>query len=509
MVDAEEIRRTANSGAPERFIRLAVECMKHEPGERPSMKRILEVLRECEMEVAGRADGGEDIHVGTIKFATGGKKRPNMPPRIPSFGRLVNSGDLQPQPQTGGGGPTIDTTPDRLLQEHDSDSDDSDDDLERVLSELEIGLAKGGEDELDQGLNKDKDIPYSTSVVRGSAHDKDATIGGRGNVSSIMTIKPDSPTSDNSSISRKIDHELDRDRDMEEPLPPGLKPDVPEPVETVSTMTIDSFRTAPESESESGNGSGTPGGSNLSVAVATIGDANSHLSSSNLDAHAHAATAATQASSMRSTPGIIQSSSSFLYHRFTMIKPGTKQRHSIQISSPPPLPHSPLSTTANRSPPRPPRANTGLRFGIGGGGGGVNGKRTLVDSLNFGPFDFILGRSRKSQTQTQISNSNSNRSPPLTTAPTPVTTPATKCDLCGKRLGLGYKTILECDDCGIRYVLYFLPSFSSFLFPPFPLPSLPSSLSSPLPSPPSSLTLPCILSPFLSNHHCESYKMLC
>jgi len=294
------------------------------------MIQILEVLRQVEMEVADR--GHEETHVGTIKFATGGKRRPGTAPRIPSFSKLGQFG--------GGETLKIDTSPDSIpLEENSDDSDD--DDLEAVLSELELGLAKGEEG--------DKELPYSTTVVRGPSHH--ANNGPtRSNMSSVMTVKPESPLVEEQPVLEPLAHR-----------------------QTASAMTIDTFRTAHE-------------GSTLSVAVATIGD-NEHAGASD-----------------QSMPGAIETSSSFMYHRFTMIKPGSK-RHSVGI-----LP-------VTRPSPK----------------GGIGKRHSIVDGLSWGPFDFFLGRARKQSTSG---------------ASTP--TPSTKCDLCGKRLGLGYKTILECDDCGIR-----------------------------------------------------------
>jgi LIM domain kinase 1 len=322
MIDANEIRRTANEGAPEAFTQLATDCMAHEPSKRPTMLQILGILGQIETEVAERGDD-ENTHVGTVKFATGGKRRPGMPPRIPSFSKLVGDGKaLQ-----------IDTAPERLPQVN--DSDDSDDDLEAVLSELDVGLGNTVEGE--------KEPPYSTSVVRGPSYQVE-TRANRSNMSSTMTVKPDSPPAPGSTIAN---------------------------IHSASAMTIDTFRTAPE-------------GSALSVAVATIGENDLN-------------------SSIRTMPGAIESSSSFMYHRFTMIKPGSK-RHSVGITSTRPVPK-----------------------------GGVNKRQSLIDGLSWSPIEFLLGRSRKQG---------------IPGASTPAL--STKCDLCGKRLGLGYKTVLECDDCGLR-----------------------------------------------------------
>jgi len=120
----------------------------------------------------------------------------------------------------------------------------------------------------------------------------------------------------------------------------------------------------------------------MSVAVATIGENDHHESS------------------IRLLPGAIETSSSFMFHRFTMIKPASKQQSVGAITT--------------------------IRHGSKGG----VSKRY---SIGWSPFYFFLGRTRK--------QSNSGSSMPAQ---------STKCDLCGKRLGLGYKTVLECDDCGLR-----------------------------------------------------------
>ncbi|KAG6884969.1 hypothetical protein C0993_006933 [Termitomyces sp. T159_Od127] len=89
-IDADEVHRLASPDCPPDFLRLCLDCLNTDPSKRPTTRDILERLRVIEAEVATRPSesGGEEAHVGSIKFLTGGK-RPAGNPRIPSFGMGV------------------------------------------------------------------------------------------------------------------------------------------------------------------------------------------------------------------------------------------------------------------------------------------------------------------------------------------------------------------------------------------------------------------------------------
>ncbi|KAG8678884.1 hypothetical protein FRC08_017402 [Ceratobasidium sp. 394] len=80
-----------------------------------------------------------------------------------------------------------------------------------------------------------------------------------------------------------------------------------------------------------------------------------------------------------------------MIHRFTLIKPGSARRGSMSVS-----PSAVLSNGRGTSPP-------------------------LDQAPGWSPFEFFFSSGL-----------------------------GAKCDLCGKRLGWGWKPVLECDDCGMR-----------------------------------------------------------
>jgi LIM domain kinase 1 len=87
-IETEEIRERASPGCPPAFIDLCLTCLDQDPARRPTTRVILDRLREIETEVLSRPSEADDLHVGSIKFMTGGR-RPAAAPRIPSFGMGV------------------------------------------------------------------------------------------------------------------------------------------------------------------------------------------------------------------------------------------------------------------------------------------------------------------------------------------------------------------------------------------------------------------------------------
>lgn len=84
-IDVDEVYRLASPDCPSDFLALCIECLNIDPSKRPTTRDILERLRVIEAEVTARPSEGEEAHVGSIKFLTGGK-RPTGNLRIPSFG---------------------------------------------------------------------------------------------------------------------------------------------------------------------------------------------------------------------------------------------------------------------------------------------------------------------------------------------------------------------------------------------------------------------------------------
>jgi LIM domain kinase 1 len=87
-IDPDELRKFVSPGYPPDFLSLCLDCLAVDPSSRPTTRDVLERLRLIEAEVLMRPDEGDDLHVGSIKFMTGGK-RPAAGPRIPSFGMGV------------------------------------------------------------------------------------------------------------------------------------------------------------------------------------------------------------------------------------------------------------------------------------------------------------------------------------------------------------------------------------------------------------------------------------
>ncbi|KAG8769246.1 hypothetical protein FRC12_005081 [Ceratobasidium sp. 428] len=88
-IDADEVRARASPGCPPALIDLALDCCATSQQARPTMREVLVRLRAIELAVLEQAG---DAHVGSVKFFTAGsRKRPSLAPRIPSFGMGVGS----------------------------------------------------------------------------------------------------------------------------------------------------------------------------------------------------------------------------------------------------------------------------------------------------------------------------------------------------------------------------------------------------------------------------------
>lgn len=87
-IDAEEVKKLMSSGCPDDFYQLCIDCLAMNPAERPTTRDILERLQAIEAEVLLRPSEGDDMHLGSIRFMTGGKRHTAVP-RIPSFGMDV------------------------------------------------------------------------------------------------------------------------------------------------------------------------------------------------------------------------------------------------------------------------------------------------------------------------------------------------------------------------------------------------------------------------------------
>jgi LIM domain kinase 1 len=275
-IDAAEVRRLASPDCPPDFVDLCLDCLKLNPLERPTTRMILERLAKMEQELLSKPEAdSENVHVGSIKFLTGGK-RPGAAPRIPSFGMGVAK-DIKANGQASA---------------HASGGEDSDEDEEFIEALSKMGIRprdvwneSTGSDLplLDNTPTKSDGSNYSTSVIRSHSS----------RLSSVMTIRP---APDPAAIPPPTD-----------PLPTTSGPPIMNDTSIFSINTLDTYHTAT--------------GSAVSSALATEGGSSSIKS---LDT---SASEITQRSSGGAGGGI---------HRFTSIKPGTKPRKvSISGAAPP------------------------------------------------------------------------------------------------------------------------------------------------------------------------------
>ncbi|KAG6812615.1 hypothetical protein H0H92_001834 [Tricholoma furcatifolium] len=355
-IDVEEVQRLADHDCPKDFLVLCIDCLNIDPSKRPTTREILERLRAIEAQVHARPNDGEDAHVGSIKFLTGGK-RSAAGPRIPSFGLGIGK-DIRHNGSSA------------------SDDNEEDEEDEELIKAVQ-GLSNVGFEDANTDVNSARPSSYSTTVIRAHPHHPQTSTPVP-SLSSILTIRP---SLDPSSPVPVVPAEpaFPRSPPPTRPIPsppPSTIPSVTasalhsEPVDPLGTSSLlsiaslDSYRTASPL---------TPSSSSFSSALATEGGSTLH---SVYDAvhdspyHAQANFVAPQV------------------HRFTLHKPGAKPR----LRSGSPSPSSPSSSPS-----------TDLS----------------VAAIAWNPLLLF--------------------SSGLLSA---------KCDLCSKRLG--WKPVLECDDCGVR-----------------------------------------------------------
>ncbi|KAH9916190.1 kinase-like domain-containing protein [Fomitopsis serialis] len=181
-IDPDELRHLASPGCPPAFLQLALDCLAQDPALRPNTRMIMDKLREIEAEVLSRPSEADDMHLGTVKFMTGGQRRAGAAPRIPSFGMGVGK----------------DIRSSSTLEVHSSDeSADSDEeyaqtietlshvDLNSVWGDTVAGRGDSGQPLLDGTSSTHSD--YSTTVIKSHAPSTESSAP---SLSSIMTIRP-------------------------------------------------------------------------------------------------------------------------------------------------------------------------------------------------------------------------------------------------------------------------------------------------------------------------------
>lgn len=348
-IDATEARKRASPDCPPDFLRLFLECLNTDPTKRPTMRMILERLREIEQDVLLRQEE-EDTHVGSIRFISGGK-RPLAVQRIPSFGigvgkdiRVNGKEDISSMSSSSSGG------------------DDSDDDeLIEALSKLGISPESlwGGSstasdvppNTFDNNIIMANDAPacYSTTVVRSQISTFIPSL------SSVLTIKPSPDPSLTLALSLA---------DTSSPKSPDYL--VMNDMSTSSIVGFDTYH-------------------NTSSALAVEGGSIMRLVGTN---------------------GSIIGAG---IHRFTNIKPGAKPKKlgARAIAS---------SGTA-QSDFEPSRVKSQVERGII-----ASTSSSAIGALAWNPLDLFFSSGLL----------------------------MVKCDVCFKRLG--WRPVMTCDDCGMKYV---------------------------------------------------------
>lgn len=226
-IDADEVRRLANTGCPPAFLALCLDCVAVDPAARPTTRMILERLREIETEVLARPET-EDLHLGSIRFMSGGKRR-GAPPRIPSFGMGV--------------GNDIGKKEDAVASLSSDDESTSDDEAVKAIQSAPISVESSFD--LNGAPNDDRESENSAQpLLNTSSSYSNYNTGAHGanisnalspSLSSVLTIKPN------------LDPNSTPDPIMPGTASPGESSALPESDSILSVQTHISFRTAPSS----------------------------------------------------------------------------------------------------------------------------------------------------------------------------------------------------------------------------------------------------------------------
>ncbi|KZP30105.1 kinase-like protein [Athelia psychrophila] len=232
-IEVSEVRERANPGCPETLIQLSLDCLAVDPAARPTTRVILERLSQIEAEVLARPSEKDDLHVGSVKFMTAGR-RPTAP-RIPSFGMGV--------------GPVV-ASP--TSEEENTSSDDELMEAVMGLSEVHTapssisndGASNGREPLLQRPSNSYSE--YSTTVIRSHTPQSPPPT-----LSSVLTVRP-AQSPDPARPARAAV--------LAEPVP--SHPSLSEMYNGGSLISIESYRTANSSIAPS-SALATEGGSTI------------------------------------------------------------------------------------------------------------------------------------------------------------------------------------------------------------------------------------------------------
>ncbi|KAG8983832.1 hypothetical protein FRB93_006939 [Tulasnella sp. JGI-2019a] len=416
-IDADEVHKLASPGCPPELITLALECCETNPANRPTMVTILSRLRAIEIEVASR-EAEADQHVGSIKFLST-SKRPTAAPRIPSFGVGVGSG-IRVNP------PAEEV---KIEEESASeDAGDSDDELEAAIRGLN-GVKVGGSG----GLSPSKGVPLgsvtTSSWISPADILKGVGSGGNNGTRIVGAREKEKPLIDMDEGTGSAFAEYSTTvirghrKDTSVNAPPSIasiltarQPSTDEPSGVMAALSP----TVPS----------MPQSIDSLLSIDTYHTAKGLPSvmapsiAAATDGHAHSREP-TRAATIASSSSL-SASPSAMHHRFTLIKPGSKRSNST------PAPLTRPTASHNFSP--------------------VNSPTSTTPPAAWSPFDFFFFSGGLGAF-------------------------SAKCDLCGKRLG--WKPLLECDDCGLR------PYADPIeLTAKSPLELLSSKMNTPLPTPP-------------------------
>ncbi|KAH7333737.1 kinase-like domain-containing protein [Rhizoctonia solani] len=420
-MDADEVRSRASPGCPPELISLALDMCAVDPHARPDMREVLSRLRTIELAILEKAG---DAHVGSVKFFTAGRKRPGPAPRIPSFGMGVGS-EIRNK----------DGVNEAAVKHEEVDGGvGSDKELNEVVRGLEnISVSKGPPKVLppEHGLTPaseksrwesprwDGDSMYYTQ--RSGDFGYIPSEPGSDSTSPLLQEVPnqnmglESASTRSSNYSATVVQMHGGDLGTSTPsiitaVHPSTDRTPPPFQDTSSVLTV---RASPIVATHALHGATPvhqPESSFMSIGDATSVSKILQVDSTpgskmSMDSY-HTASSAiaspvsiTDSVALGSIAGATEGSTATarltveaepsLIHRFTLIKPGSTRKGSVSIS--------PTSNGRGTSPPLPDSAPA------------------------WSPFDFFFGSGYSA-----------------------------KCDLCMKRLGWGWKPVLECDDCGMR-----------------------------------------------------------
>ncbi|CAE6451382.1 unnamed protein product [Rhizoctonia solani] len=420
-MDADEVKSRASPGCPPDLITLALDMCAVDPRVRPDMREVLSRLRSIELGVLEKAG---DAHVGSVKFFTAGRKRPGPALRIPSFGIGVGS-EIRNKDGVN-----------EVAAKHDG-----------------VNVSVGSGKELDEAVRSLEDLRVSKGPPnvfppehgRTPASEKSRWESPRWDGDSMYYTQrsgdfgyiPSEPGSDSTSPLLQETPNVGAENapsrlsnysstvaqthggELGTSTPSVITAVNPSkfstnhaplvPQDTSSVLTVRASPVAPTHPLHEAAVAHQTDSSSMSfddaTSVSKILQVESTQSRMSVDSYHTASSAiispapitdsvalgsiaAATEGSTATMPLTVETEPS-LIHRFTLIKPGSTRRGSISMS--------PTSNSRGISPPPPDSAP------------------------GWSPFEFFFGSGYSA-----------------------------KCDLCMKRLGWGWKPVLECDDCGMR-----------------------------------------------------------